>query len=346
MKIPVALWGATGVVGQRYALLLAGHPWFELVYLAASEQSVGKRYSEAVAGRWLPSAPIPTSIADLPIHRLDPADPKLANCALLFSAAGEVADEEGAAARGLRVVSHLSAQRMREDIPLIIPEINGDHLDLLPLQQRKRGWPGWIVAKPNCSIQSYLLPLYALHKHYPVARVQVTTLQALSGGGLQAMGMRENVIPYIHGEEEKCEREPLKILGRIVGDGIELAASPAFSAQCNRVPVVDGHLATVSVEFAAAKPSEEEILSLWENFPGLSLPTAPIQPIHCFREPDRPQPLLDVDLERGMAISVGRLRPCPILHYRFVGLSHNAVRGAAGGGLLIAELARELILRS
>lgn len=343
-KIPVALWGATGVVGQRYALLLDNHPWFELVYLAASEQSVGKRYSEAVAGRWLPSAPIPTSIADLPIHRLDPADPKLANCPLLFSAAGEVADEEEAAHRGLGVISHLSAQRMRDDIPLIIPEINGDHLDLLPLQQRKRGWRGWIVAKPNCSIQSYLLPLYALHRHYPVARVQVTTLQALSGGGLQAMGMRENVIPYIGGEEEKCEREPLKILGRIINEKIELAPSPTFSAQCNRVPVVDGHLATVSVEFIS-KPSEEEILSLWEQFPGLALPTAPVRPIHFFREPDRPQPLLDVDLERGMAISVGRLRPCPLFDYRFVALSHNAVRGAAGGGLLIAELARELISR-
>lgn len=345
MRIPVALWGATGVVGQRYALLLAGHPWFELVYLAASEQSVGKRYAEAVAGRWLPSAPIPPAIADLRIHRLDPSDLKLANCALLFSAAGEVADEEAAAQKGLGVISHLSAQRMREDIPLIIPEINGDHLDLLPLQQRRRGWPGWVVAKPNCSIQSYLLPLYALHKHYPVARVQVTTLQALSGGGLQAMGMRENVIPYIRGEEEKCEQEPLKILGQIIGERVEPAVSPTISAQCNRVPVVDGHLATVSVEFTGSKPSEEEIVALWKGFPGLSLPTAPLQPIHCFRELDRPQPLLDVDLERGMAISVGRLRPCSILDYRFVGLSHNAVRGAAGGGLLIAELAKELISR-
>jgi len=295
----VAVWGATGIVGQRYAQLLANHPWFELAYAAASERSVGKPFGH------------------LTLQRLDPFDPALDECELLFSCAGTPEDENIVASRGINVITHLAEQRKRSDVPLVIPEINGHLLEQLPEK-------GWIVAKPNCSIQSYLLALYALPR---AKRVHVTTLQGLSGGGVGALGMRENVIPYIAGEEEKCEWEPSKILGE---------SSPAFSVQCNRVPVIDGHLACVSVEFEE-RPTREEIIERWRAFPSLDLPTAPNQTIYYFEQPDRPQPQLDANTDGGMAICVGRLRPCPLFDYRFVGLSHNAIRGAAGGGLLIAE---------
>ena len=228
---------------------------------------------------------------------------------------------------------------------MLIPEINPDHTQIIRAQQKKRGWKkGFIVVKPNCSLQSYLTPLYALHKTYGVKQILLTTLQAISGAGhpgVASYDIVDNVVPYIKGEEEKTEREPLKILGSVGKDSIILASGITISAHCNRVPKIDGHLACVSVSFAK-KPSLDDILSTWKKFRGvpqeLKLPYAPDQPIVYREEHDRPQPRLDRDTERGMAVVCGRLRPCPLLDYRFVGLSHNTIRGAAGGGILNAEL--------
>lgn len=334
-RLPVALLGATGIVGQQYVLLLADHPWFEIAYLAASDRSIGATYQEAVAGRWIPSLPLPQKIAEM---RLGSIDRVPLHCKIAFSAASGPnipALEQALASRGVGVVSHASAHRHCTEIPVIIPEINPHHLAILPEEG------GWIVAKPNCSIQSYLLPLAPLHDRFGIRKIHVTTLQALSGGGLDQLGMTGNVIPYIAGEEEKSEQEPLKIMGEVRDGQIVPTSAFAISAHCNRVPVLDGHLACVSVAFAH-KPTREEILEIWRTFRGapqeLNLPTAPSQPIHYFDALDRPQPQNDCHLERGMAVSVGRLRHCPLLDFRFVALSHNAIRGAAGGALLTAEL--------
>jgi aspartate-semialdehyde dehydrogenase len=255
--------------------------------------------------------------------------------------------EEEYASKGLAVVSNNSAHRHTEDVPVLVPEINDSHLDIISEQRKKRGWKqGLLVVKPNCSIQSYMIPLYALLKAgYPVAKMIVTTLQAVSGAGYPgpaSIDMIDNIIPYIGGEEEKSEVEPLKILGRIEGGKIVPDDSIKISAHCNRVPVSDGHTACCSIKFAGKKPEMDEVINIWRNFTALpqelKLPSAPVPPMIYRDEPDRPQPRKDRDAGNGMAVTVGRLRPCHVFDYRFVGLHHNTVRGAAGGAILTAEL--------
>ncbi len=347
-KIPVGVLGATGVVGQQYIQLLADHPWFEVTFLASSQRSANQCYGDAVAGRWRQPQPIPENIAKLTVHTLDALDVAKQRCRLVFSAVGsDIAEafEQRYAQAGLGVVSNASFHRRDPDVPMIIPEINPNHLDILAAQKRRRGWnSGFIAVKPNCSIQSYLIPLWPLCQKFGLDKVVVTTMQAVSGAGypgVPALDITDNVIPYISGEEEKSEWEPLKVLGKIEGDRIVNANDVVISAHCNRVPVCDGHMACVSVLFKR-KPTPEDILTTWLEFRGepqkLDLPTAPTQVIVYDANPDRPQPRLDRNAGNGMAVTVGRLRPCPLFHYRFVGLSHNAVRGAAGGGVLIAEL--------
>lgn len=340
MKIPVGILGATGMVGQQYLKMLLTHPYFEVVFLAASDQSAGKSYADAVKGKWYLNSTPP----EMKVHSLDDIAEAKKSCRIVFSAvsteAGRIYEEKYAEA-GLIVVSNTSAHRFTIDVPMLIPEVNPEHLDIIPIQQKNRGWgKGLIVVKPNCSLQSYLIPLFPLHEEFKIKKLIITTLQAMSGAGAN-FSISDNVIPYIAHEEEKSEREPLKILGAVVGNEITMATGIDIAAHCNRVPVVDGHMACVSVEFEK-KPSENEILALWENFTGepqrLKLPSAPEKPIIYFREQDRPQPQLDRDVDKGMAVTVGRLRTCPVFDYRFTALSHNTVRGAAGGGVLNAEL--------
>lgn len=353
-KIPVAILGATGTVGQRYAVLLAYHPWFQVEYLAASARCDGLTYKEAVKGRWMLPTPIPPILAD---HILQPAidlQQISSCCQLVFSAVdSSVAKqiEEPMAELGLGVISNSSCHRTCADVPLITPEVNPEHLELIHTQRTMRGWKrGFLVSKPNCSIQSYLIALTPWHRQYGIETILLTTLQAVSGAGLpgpSAFSMLDNILPYIAGEEEKCESEPLKMLSPLVKDlnsGLSILGAPpkiAISAQCTRVPISDGHTACVSVRLNS-RATREELLKLWQDFKAppqqLQLPSAPLQPICYFSEDDRPQPLLDRNQEEGMATSVGRLRTCPVLDYRFVGLSHNTLRGAAGGGVLIAEL--------
>ncbi|MDR2499632.1 MAG: aspartate-semialdehyde dehydrogenase [Treponema sp.] len=356
-KIPVGVLGATGMVGQQYIALLSDHPWFETRYVAASPRSAGKKYACASAGRWhLPQTYSPP-VGELVLEdandvskALDAA--KRGDCAFVFSAL-EMGKEETArlelayAAAGIPVVSNASAHRWTEDVPMLIAEINPQHTDVIPIQRKNRGWDkGFIAVKPNCSIQSYMIPLYALLKAgYTIDRIIVSTLQAVSGAGypgVPSLNVIDNVVPYIGGEEEKTEREPLKILGALRDRGIEAASAPRISAHCNRVPVINGHTACVSMEFGGKKPSIEEIKHIWASFTGapqeLDLPTAPRRPIHIRGEEDRPQPRKDRDADKGMAVTVGRLRPCQVFDIRFAALSHNTIRGAAGGGILNAEL--------
>jgi aspartate-semialdehyde dehydrogenase len=354
-KIPVGILGATGMVGQQYLQLLADHPWFEIVCLAASDQSSGKTYDEAVKDRWQMSGSIPQKLSRIPVHRIDQIDKAIDLCRFVFSALTTDAAklyEESYAAAGLPVVSNAGYHRTSSDVPMLIPEINPEHTEIIPHQQRNRGWnKGIIVVKPNCSIQSYIIPLYPLHKEFQVQKIIVTTMQAISGAGfpgVPSLQITENVIPYIGGEEGKSEQEPLKIFGRVQGNRIEPAQDIVISAHCNRVPVVDGHMACVSVKFAQ-KPKIDDILALWESFEGLpqkmQLPTAPRKPIIYMHEENRPQPRLDRLAGQGMSVTVGRLRECNIFDYRFTGLSHNTIRGAAGGGILNAELlARQNLL--
>lgn len=346
-KIPVGILGATGMVGQHYLQLLADHPWFDLAFVASSELSAGKRYGEAVSGRWHMSRPIPERFIDLPIHNIENLKSAKESCSFVFSAVGnETAKiyEESYAAYGIPVISNAGYHRHSPDVPLLIPEVNPDHARIIQIQQKNRHWEkGFIVTKPNCSIQSYVIPLHPLHQLFKIKRILVTTLQAVSGAGypgVSSLDMIDNVIPYIPHEEEKSEQEPLKIWGHVEGDLIAPAKGIAIAAHCNRVPVRDGHLACLSVEFEK-KPSREEILELWKEFTPLPqqlhLPSAPTHPIIYREENDRPQPRQDRERGNGMSVTVGRLRECPLFDYRFVGLSHNAVRGAAGGGLLNAE---------
>jgi aspartate-semialdehyde dehydrogenase len=356
-KIPVGILGATGMVGQQYIALLENHPWFEVSYLAASPRSAGKKYREAVAGRWHLVKPCPDAVANLTVEDANDvsraaAAGKQGNCGFVFSALEMGKEEirvleEAYAAAGIPVVSNASAHRRTPDVPMLIAEINPEHLDLIPVQRANRGWDrGFIVVKPNCSIQSYMTPLYALIRAgYEVSRLFVTTLQAVSGAGypgVPSLDMIDNVIPYIGGEEEKSEQEPLKILGTLNGGGIENASGPRISAHCNRVPVSDGHTACVSLEFSGRKPSIDEVKRIWASFTALpqelGLPLAPKQPIILREEADRPQPRMDRNADKAMAVTVGRIRPCTIFDLRFTGLSHNTVRGAAGGGVLNAEL--------
>jgi aspartate-semialdehyde dehydrogenase len=354
-KINIGILGATGMVGQNYICLLRNHPMFRVTHVAASPDSAGKKYRDAVAGRWHMPEEIPDEIQGLEVaDAVDIQRAKIA-CSLVFSAVSldkqqTARLESDYAAAGLCVISNNSAHRNTPDVPMVIPEINPDHLNIIPSQQKNHGWSsGFIVVKSNCSIQSYMTPVYALMSNgFPIRRMIVSTLQALSGAGYpgpSALDMIDNVIPFIKGEEEKSELEPLKILGSVKNNRIEPASAPCISVHCNRVPVVHGHLACVSVEFEDRKPSSDDILSLWEGYSALpqklALPSAPLRPLIYRSEPDRPQPRKDRDEQKAMAVVVGRLRKCSVFDYRFVGLHHNAVRGAAGGCILIAELLRE-----
>ncbi|MCX7045279.1 MAG: aspartate-semialdehyde dehydrogenase [Candidatus Sumerlaeota bacterium] len=353
-KISVGVLGATGMVGQNYIRLLRDHPWFEVTYVAASPKSAGKKYSEAVSGRWLIAEDIPNSVAELIVEDASNVAAARGRCCFVFSAVEldkqAIKDLECEyAANDIPVVSNNSAHRATPDVPMLIPEINADHLDILPVQRKNRGWKkGFIVVKPNCSLQSYLTPIYALMKAgYGVNRMILSTMQAVSGAGypgVPSLDIVDNVIPYIGGEEEKSEKEPLKILGRIENGVFVNDNSLKISAHCNRVPVADGHTACVSLEFAGdkKKPALDEIKAIWIKFRALpqelNLPFAPAHPILYREEANRPQPLKDRNAEKAMAVTLGRLRECNVFDVRFVGVSHNTVRGAAGGGILNAEL--------
>jgi len=351
-KIPVGILGATGMVGQQYIQLLANHPWFEITHLAASPASSGKRYADAVAGRWHAQRELPAAVAEMIVADASDISAAVKRCQLVFSAVemdkNAIASlEEAYAENGIAVVSNNSAHRWTADVPMIIPEINADHLSCIDLQRKRRGWKsGLLVVKSNCSIQSYMTPVYALIKAgYQVKDMFITTLQALSGAGYpgpSAFDIIDNVIPYIGGEEEKSEKEPLKLLGVVGKEGIVNAEFPRIAAHCNRVPVIDGHTACVSLSFSGVKPSVDDIAEIWRQFRSvpqeLSLPLAPKIPIIVRKENNRPQPRFDRDNEKSMGVTVGRIRECQLLDIRFVGLHHNTIRGAAGGCVLTAEL--------
>ncbi len=352
-KIPVGILGATGAVGQNYIHLLQDHPWFEVSWLAASPRSAGKTYREVVESRWLLGANIPEAVRDLVIADANEPATAVGKCRFVFSALeldskDEIKALENAyAALGIPVVSNASAHRWTDNVPMLIPEINPDHIEVINAQRKAHGWEtGFVAVKPNCSLQSYMTPVWALiQAGYEVKRMFVTTLQAVSGAGypgVPSLDMIDNIVPFIGGEEEKSEKEPLKIFGTLQDGKIVNAAGPLVAAHCNRVPVINGHTACVSLEFGERKPALEEIERIWTEFRALpqemGLPFAPRQPIIVRKEANRPQPRRDRDEDKGMAVSVGRLRPCPLFDVRFVGLSHNTVRGAAGGGILNAEL--------
>jgi aspartate-semialdehyde dehydrogenase len=355
-KIPVGILGATGMVGQRYISLLEGHPWFEVKYLAASPRSAGKKYADALGGRWQLSQPLSAGIAKLTVADASDLDAALAakkagDCEFVFSAvdldkAGIIALEDAYAKAGFPVVSNNSAHRWTADVPMLIPEINHAHADIIPVQRKARGWDkGFIVVKPNCSIQSYMLPVHALiAAGYEVKTLFITTLQAVSGAGypgVASLDVVDNIV-QLPGEEDKSEKEPLKILGSVKDGKFANLEGLRITAHCNRVAVTDGHTACVSLGFGSKKPALEDIKRIWSDFRGLpqelALPSAPASPIIVHEDEDRPQPRKDRDLDKAMAVSVGRLRPCPVLDIRFTGLHHNTVRGAAGGGILNAEL--------
>ena len=332
--------------------LLSQHPWFDVAYLAASPNSAGKKYADAVAGRWHMKDDIPAAFRDIIVEDASKVDKAAGKCRLVFSAVemdkkSILAIEEEYAAKGFAVVSNNSAHRGTDYVPVIVPEINDSHLDIIPQQRKQRGWKqGLLVVKPNCSIQSYMIPIYALIKAgYPIDKMILATLQAESGAGypgVPSIDVIDNVMPTLAGEEDKSEIEPLKILGRVEGGKIIPDDSIKISAHCNRVPVSDGHTACCSIKFAGKKPGPDEVISIWRGFTAapqeLKLPSAPLPPLIYRDEPDRPQPVKDRDAGNGMAITVGRLRPCNVFDYRFVGLHHNTVRGAAGGSILTAEL--------
>lgn len=349
-KTPIAILGATGMVGQRFVTLLSNHPWFEIVAVAASAQSAGKTYRAAVGERWCMDEPMPSNVAELTVLDVSADQATIVQQArTVFSALNMEADEirtleEQYAAAGVIVVSNNSAHRWTEDVPMIIPEVNAAHVEMIAEQRRRRGWTtGAIVVKPNCSIQSYVPALTALAAYQP-QQVIVSTYQAVSGAGKTLAtwpDMIDNVIPFIGGEEEKSEREPLKIWAKVAPQGFVLPERPVISAQCVRVPVSNGHMTTVNVRFAH-KPTAEQILEAWEQFGNpiadLHLPSSPKKVLHYFTEDNRPQTKLDRMLEHGMGVALGRLRQDTVLDWKFVALSHNTVRGAAGGAVLLGEL--------
>ena len=349
-KYKVGVIGGTGMVGQRFVTLIGNHPWFELSVIAASPRSAGKRYEDAVSGRWAMDVPIPEQARDLVLLSAQDDKEKIASMVdFVFSAVDMKKEEiqaleESYAKLECPVVSNNSAHRWTPDVPMVIPEINPEHLQVIHSQRQRLGTRrGFVAVKSNCSIQSYVPALSPL-RPYGIEKVLVCTYQAISGAGKTFQTwpeMVDNLIPYIGGEEEKSEQEPLKVWGRVENGVIVNADAPAITAQCLRVPVSNGHTAAVFVTFRN-KPSMEEMKQAWASFQGraqeLSLPTAPKQFLHYFEQPDRPQAKLDRDLEGGMAVSVGRLRPDTQYDYKFVSLSHNTLRGAAGGGVLLAEL--------
>ena len=348
-KLRAGIVGATGMVGQRFIPLLENHPYFEISALIAGPRSAGKTYSQAVEGRWKMSTPIPECVKNVTVISSEDIETVGKLCDFVFCAVNMTKDETRAleeryAKAEIPVVSNNSANRWTPDVPMVIPEINDAHLDVIKSQRERLGTKkGFIAVKPNCSIQSYVGALTALQK-YGIKEVVATTYQAISGAGKtfkEWPEMIDNLIPFIGGEEEKSEKEPLRVWGEVVGGEIVPAKTPVITTQCLRVPVSDGHTAAVFVKFEN-KPTKEEILDAWKNFKGkpqtLGLPSAPEQFITYFEEDNRPQAKLDRDLYGGMGVSVGRLREDTVYDYKFVGLSHNTLRGAAGGAVLIAEL--------
>lgn len=350
-KFNVGIIGATGMVGQRFSLLLENHPWFNVVAVAASPRSAGKRYEEAVGAKWAMTSPIPANIKDMIVMDATADIDKIASmvdfvfCAVDMKKDEIKALEERYAKAECPVVSNNSAHRGTPDVPMVVPEINPEHIEIINAQRKRLGTKrGFIAVKSNCSLQSYVPALHPLMAEFGVEKALVCTYQAISGAGKTFDTMPEildNVIPYIGGEEEKSEQEPLKIWGHIEGDKIVNAESPSITAQCLRVPVSDGHMAAVFASFKK-KPTKEQMLEAWKNFSGvpqeLQLPSAPKQFLNYFEEDNRPQTKLDRMLENGMAVSIGRLREDTQYDYKFVCLSHNTLRGAAGGAVLMAEL--------
>lgn len=347
----VGIIGATGMVGQRFALLLADHPWFKVTALAASSRSAGKTYTEAVGNRWAMSSPMPENLKDMTVYdAVNDIDTIVSKVDFVFCAVDMKKDEikaleEAYAKHECPVVSNNSAHRFTPDVPMVIPELNPEHIEVIKSQRKRLGTNrGFVAVKSNCSLQSYVPALHPLDKKFGIDKCLVCTYQAISGAGKtfeRWPEMVDNVIPYIGGEEEKSEQEPLKIWGKVEDGEIKLADSPKFTAQCLRVPVSDGHMAAVFVTFKN-KPGKEEILEVWKNFSGvpqeLKLPHAPKQFLNYFTEDNMPQTKMHRNLEGGMAISVGRLREDSQYDYKFVCLSHNTLRGAAGGAVLLAEL--------
>ena len=348
-KLKVGILGGTGMVGQRFISLLENHPWFEVVTIAASPRSAGKRYEDAVGDRWKMDTPMPEAVKDIVVMNVNEVEKVAAGVDFVFSAVDMTKDEIRAIEKAYAktetpVVSNNSAHRWTPDVPMIIPEINSDHTQIIEKQKERLGTKrGFIAVKPNCSIQSYTPALKAWEEFEPY-EVVATTYQAISGAGKTFKDWPEmvgNIIPYIGGEEEKSEKEPLRVLGTCEDGEIKLAKEPVITCQCIRVPVLNGHTAAVFVKFRK-KPTKEQLIEKLESFRGapqeLELPSAPKQFIRYMTEDNRPQVTLDVDYERGMGVSIGRLREDTVYDWKFVGLSHNTVRGAAGGAVLCAEL--------
>lgn len=347
----VGIIGATGMVGQRFATLLENHPWFNVKVLAASPRSAGKTYEEAVGKRWAMTKPMPEAMKNMVMLDATADIEKIASmvdfvfCAVDMKKDEIKALEEAYAKAECPVVSNNSANRFTPDVPMVVPEINPEHIEIIKAQRERLGTKkGFIAVKSNCSIQSYVPALHPLREKFGLTKVLACTYQAISGAGKTFETwpeMVDNLIPYIGGEEEKSEQEPLKVWGKIEGNEIVKTQTPAITTQCLRVPVSDGHTAAVFVSFEK-KPSKEEIIQLWKDFKGvpqeLQLPSAPKQFINYFEDDNRPQSKLDRNLEGGMAVSTGRLREDSQYDYKFVCLSHNTLRGAAGGGVLLAEL--------
>jgi len=348
-KLKVSIVGGTGMVGQRFVALLENHPWFEVTGIAASAGSAGKTYAEAVTGRWKMTTPLPASVAGIMVKNASDVEAVAGEVDFIFCAVDMKKDEikaleEAYAKTGTPVVSNNSAHRWTPDVPMVVPELNPEHNAVIDMQRRRLGTTrGFITVKPNCSIQSYVPALTPL-REYGISKIVACTYQAISGAGKNFTDwpeMIDNVIPYIGGEEEKSEQEPLRIWGSVGVAGIVKASAPLITAQCIRVPVTDGHMAATFVSFDK-KPSREEILARWAAFEGipqkLNLPSAPKPFLTYFEEDNRPQTRLDRDNANGMGVTIGRLREDVMFDYKFVSLSHNTVRGAAGGAVLMAEL--------
>ncbi len=352
-KLKVGILGATGMVGQRFISLLADHPWFEVVTLAASARSAGKTYEEAVGSRWKMDTPMPESVKKLVVMNVNEVEKVAATVDFLFSAVDMSKDEikaieEEYAKTETPVVSNNSAHRWTPDVPMVVPEINPEHFEVIPFQKKRLGTTrGFIAVKPNCSIQSYA-PALTAWKEFEPYEVVASTYQAISGAGKTFKDwpeMEHNIIPFISGEEEKSEKEPLRLWGKIEDGVIVPAAEPVITCQCIRVPVLNGHTASVFVKFRK-KPGKDELIQALREFSGipqqLKLPSAPLPFIQYLEEDNRPQVVLDVDFQKGMGVSIGRLREDTVYDYKFVGLSHNTVRGAAGGAVLCAETLKAL----
>ncbi len=352
-KLRVGILGGTGMVGQRFISLLENHPWFEVTTIAASPRSAGKTYEEAIGGRWKMTTPMPEAVKKIIVQDVSDVKNVASSVDFVFSAVDMTKDEikkieEEYAKTETPVVSNNSAHRWTPDVPMVVPELNPEHLEVIESQKKRLGTTrGFIAVKPNCSIQSYTPALHALKKAgYEPKTVVATTYQAISGAGKNFKDwpeMEHNIIPFIGGEEEKSEQEPLRIWGHIENGKIVKAEGPVITTQCIRVPVLDGHTAAVFVTFEEGKkPSKEEIIKVWREYSGvpqeLKLPSAPEHFIQYLEDDNRPQVALDVNYENGFGVSMGRLREDTVFDYKFVGLSHNTVRGAAGGAVLTAEL--------